>query len=233
MTEAVQSFVIAIDGPSGTGKSTVARRVALALKAGYLDTGAMYRIATLAVLRAGIDPTDDRAVAEVVATLQLQSPTDPRRQQHALDGDDVTAEIRSDEVTLAVTPVSANAAVRTYLKAEQQRLANAGRMVVEGRDIGTVIVPTAPLKVYLTADPAERARRRQGQNRSLAGASGGADTDLATVAADLDRRDRHDSTRAVAPLQAADDAVVVDSSGMRLEDTVDQVLELAAQRGIS
>lgn len=232
MTSAA-GFVIAIDGPSGTGKSTVARRVALALKAGYLDTGAMYRIATLAVLRAGIDPTDDAAVAELVQTLQLESPTDPRRQQHALDGVDVTAEIRSDEVTLAVTPVSANAAVRSFLKGEQQRLARTGRMVVEGRDIGTVIAPEAPLKVYLTADPAERARRRQVQNRSLVGTPGQAVTDLHAVAADLDRRDRLDSTRAVAPLQAAEDAVVVDSSGLRLEETVEQVLELAAQRGIS
>lgn len=233
MTEALPNFVIAIDGPSGTGKSTVARRVALALRAGYLDTGAMYRIVTLAVLRAGIDPTDEEAVGDFVQRLTLESPTDPRRQQHSLDGMDVTTQIRSDEVTLAVTPVSANPLVRSFLKGEQQRLANTGRMVVEGRDIGTVIVPLAPLKVYLTADPAERARRRQVQNRSLAGTPGAADTDLAAVAADLDRRDRMDSTRAVAPLQAADDAVVVDSSGMRLEDTVEQVLELAAGRGIS
>ena len=136
-------FVIAIDGPAGTGKSTVARRVAQALTAGYLDTGAMYRIVTLAVLDAGIDPHDERAVAELLPGLTFESPMTSGRQRHRLGDRDVSAEIRGQEVTLAVTPVSANPAVRGYLLDRQRALANSGRMVVEGRDIGTVVVPEA------------------------------------------------------------------------------------------
>lgn len=225
-------FVIAIDGPAGTGKSTVARRLAQTLTAGYLDTGAMYRIVTLAVLNAGVDPTDDAAVAELLPRLNFDSPTNPGRQQHLLAGRDVTGEIRGQHVTLAVTPVSANPAVRSYLLGRQRRLAGSGRMVVEGRDIGTVVVPTATLKIYLTADAAERARRRHQQNLGSAGHSGGTATDLAEVALDLHRRDTNDSTRTHAPLQAAADAVVIDSSELEVDETVARVLELATERGI-
>ncbi|MGS0684644.1 (d)CMP kinase [Nakamurella sp. GG22] len=233
--------MIAIDGPAGTGKSTVAQRVARALNAGYLDTGAMYRIVTLAVLDARIDPTDDPAVAELLPQLTFDSPITPGRQQHWFGGRDVSSEIRGQSVTVAVTPVSANPAVRSYLLDRQRELANSGRMVVEGRDIGTVVVPDAGLKIYLTADAQERARRRYHQNagaRARAGVSGTAsetdqhETDLAAVALDLDRRDTKDSTRAHAPLQAAPDAVVIDSSQMAVEETVAQVLGLAAERGI-
>jgi cytidylate kinase len=234
-------FVIAIDGPAGTGKSTVAQRVARALNAGYLDTGAMYRIITLAVLDARIDPTDDHAVADLLPQLTFDSPLTPGRQQHLFGGRDVSSEIRGQAVTVAVTPVSANPAVRSYLLGRQRELANSGRMVVEGRDIGTVVVPDAGLKIYLTADAQERARRRYHQNagaRARAGVSGVPaetaqhETDLAAVALDLDRRDTKDSTRANAPLQAAPDAVVIDSSQMAVEETVAQVLGLAAERGI-
>ncbi len=237
---AASRFVIAIDGPAGTGKSTVAQRVARALNAGYLDTGAMYRIVTLAVLDAGIDPTDDQAVAEMLPQLTFDSPVTPGRQQHWFGGRDVSSEIRGQSVTVAVTPVSANPAVRSYLLGRQRELADSGRMVVEGRDIGTVVMPDAGLKIYLTADAQERARRRYHQNagaraRGVAGAaseSGQHETDLAAVALDLDRRDTKDSTRAHAPLQAAPDAVVIDSSQMAVEETVAQVLGLAAERGI-
>lgn len=222
-------FVIAIDGPSGTGKSTVARQVAIALRAGYLDTGAMYRIVSLEVLRAGIDPADQTLVTALLSALAFQTPTDPREQRHLTPHGDVTSEIRSQPVTLAVTPVSANPAVRAFLLDRQRDLAHSGRMVVEGRDIGTVIAPDADLKIYLTADAAERARRR---HRQHAGAGGGG-LDLAAVADDLHRRDSHDSTRTHAPLQVADDAVLVDSSAWELAQTVARVLELAAERGIS
>ncbi len=158
-------FVIAIDGPSGTGKSTVARKVAASLGAGYLDTGAMYRIVTLAVLDADIDPYDDDAVAGLLERLTFVSPTDPDAQQHLLDGTDVGGAIRTAEVTSAVSPVSANPAVRAWLKGRQQELAAAGRMVVEGRDIGTVITPDATLKIYLTADERVRALRRHSDKR--------------------------------------------------------------------
>ena len=240
----VGNFVIAIDGPAGTGKSTVARRVAQTLHAGYLDTGAMYRIVTLAVLDAGIDPHDERAVAELLPGLTFESPMTSGRQRHRLGDRDVSAEIRGQEVTLAVTPVSANPAVRGYLLDRQRALANSGRMVVEGRDIGTVVVPEATLKIYLTADAAERARRRYQQNAGAAGRAaqggtdqgaaspGGQEADLAAVALDLHRRDSKDSSRSHAPLQAAADAVVIDSSELAVEETVGRVLALAQQRGI-
>ncbi len=225
----MNSFVIAIDGPSGTGKSTVARDVAVAVGAGYLDTGAMYRTVTLEVLRAGIDPTDADAVAALLPRLQFSSPVEAAEQRHVLASGDVTDEIRSQAVTLAVTPVSANPAVRSFLLGRQQRLARSGRMVVEGRDIGTVVVPDAELKIYLTADAGERARRRFRQHAEIGAHSG----DLAAVQQDLQRRDSSDSSRAHAPLQVAADAVVLDSSQLERHETVVKVLELAAQRGIS
>ena len=238
------AFVIAIDGPAGTGKSTIARRVAFALGAGYLDTGAMYRIVSLAVLDAGIDPTDPAGVAELLPRLTFDTPTDPGGQRHVLAGKDVSDEIRGQGVTLAVTPVSANPAVRTWLLGRQRELAYSGRMVVEGRDIGTVIAPDATLKIYLTADAAERARRRHRQDSVRAGVSAGAESagsmtrnadgaaDLAAVALDLHRRDAHDSARQHAPLQAAADAVVIDPSELEVRETVEIVLTLAAERGI-
>ncbi len=224
-------FVIAIDGPAGTGKSTIARRVALALDAGYLDTGALYRIVTLGVLDAGVDPADDDAVAALLPAFELAPPTDPNEQRHRLGGRDVTTEIRGPAVTLAVTPVSANPAVRQFLLDRQRAMAHSGRMVVEGRDIGTVITPDASLKIYLTADPEVRARRRHRQDQNRSGA-GDLTVDVQEVALDLRRRDVHDSNRAHAPLQAAPDAVVIDSSDMGIDDAVAAVLELAAQRGI-
>jgi len=229
--EPVDSFVIAIDGPAGTGKSTVARRVAQALGGGYLDTGAMYRIVTLAVLDAGIDPNDGDAVRELLPKLRFDVPINAARQHHRLAGRDVTAEIRGQQVTLAVTPISANPDVRAFLLQRQRALANSGRMVVEGRDIGTVVVPDATLKIYLTADATERARRRHRQNTGAAGRADHAG-DLAAVALDLDRRDTKDSTRLHSPLQAATDAVVIDSSGQDVGETVGRVLALARERGV-
>ncbi len=231
------TFVIAIDGPSGTGKSTVARGVAAALHAGYLDTGAMYRVVALVVLRAGVDPADETAVANVLQDLTFSSPLHPGQQSHVLAGEDVSDEIRGRAVTVAVTPVSANPAVRAWLFDRQHLLAHSGRMVVEGRDIGTVIAPDAALKIYLTADAAERARRRHIQNVGASVGSGapaetGPAPDLAAVARDLHRRDTHDANRAHAPLQAATDAVIIDSSTLKLPETVGRVLQLAASRGI-
>jgi len=229
-TSTVDNFVIAIDGPSGTGKSTVARELAARLGAGYLDTGAMYRLVTLAVLRADLDPTDDGAVAELLPRITFDTPVDPVPQRHTLAGRDVTGDIRSPEVTLAVTPVSANPAVRAWLLDRQRRVAHAGRMVVEGRDIGTVIAPDATLKIFLTADADVRAGRRHAQNRS--GTPTLDERAVAAVAADLDRRDTHDKARAHAPLALAADAVVVDSTGHDVEQTVGRILGLAAERGI-
>jgi len=225
-------FVIAIDGPSGTGKSTVSRRVAELLGAGYLDTGALYRIVTLHVLDAKVDPHDAAAVADSLRGLDFPSPTDPRVQRQELHGRDVTGRIRDADVTAAVTPVSANPAVRAFLLDRQRQIARSGRMVVEGRDIGTVIVPDATVKIYLTADADERARRRFRQTVAAAGATGSDHEAVAAVARDLHRRDTLDSNRQHAPLQTAPDAVVIDSSTLGVEETVAAVLDLAAARGI-
>ncbi len=230
MSHGSERFVIAIDGPSGTGKSTVARKVAASLGAGYLDTGAMYRVVTLAVLKAGVDPKDDDAVAQLLGELSFESPTDPAAQRHELHGHDVGSAIRSAAVTTAVSPVSANPAVRGWLKGRQQDLARSGRMVVEGRDIGTVIAPDATLKIYLTAAEDIRASRRH--TDVGAGHATHANTDLDTVRAALARRDAYDSSRRHAPLMAADDAIVLDSSHLEIGQTVEAVLILAANRGI-
>ncbi|WP_367130415.1 (d)CMP kinase [Saccharothrix sp. HUAS TT1] len=224
--------VVALDGPSGTGKSSAARRLAAALGARYLDTGAMYRAVTLAVLRAGADPADQAAVAGVAAAARLVQGTNPDRSTTTLDGDDVGAEIRGPEVTLAVSPVSAVPAVRELLVAEQRRIIAAaldevGGIVVEGRDIGTAVAPDAPLKVYLTADAEARAQRRAKQDS----ASGRAATLDATLA-DVRRRDTYDSTRAASPLRAADDAVVLDTTSLDLAGTLAALLELVDAKGL-
>lgn len=224
--------VVALDGPSGTGKSSVARRLAGSLGARYLDTGAMYRAVTLAVLRAGIDPTDAEKVVEVASSSTLELGTDPSHPSTRLDGDDIGAEIRGQDVTLAVSPVSAVGGVRELLVAQQRRiiasaLEHAGGIVVEGRDIGTVVVPDAELKVYLTASAEARAQRRSRQD-SAAGRSASLDATLA----DVRRRDTYDSTRKVSPLRAADDAIELDTTSLDLAGTVAALLDLVDQHGL-
>lgn len=220
--------LIAIDGPSGTGKSTVARAVARALHAGYLDTGALYRIVTAHVLDRGIDPGDEQGVIASLPSLTFGTPTDPDDQRQQLDGVDITARIRRDDVTAAVSAVSAIGAVRNWLLDRQRQIAYAGPMVVEGRDIGTVIAPDAAVKIYLTADAAVRAARRTRQNEE--GGTGG--QSARQVAEALARRDAADSTRAMAPLEAAADAVVIDSTYLTVAETVAAVLDAAAAAGV-
>lgn len=216
--------VVALDGPAGTGKSTVAKRLATALDARYLDTGSMYRAIALAVLRAGVDPADEVKVAAVVDNAVLVVGTDPRRPGITLDGDDVSAEIRGPEVSLAVSPVSATGHVRELLVSQQRAIIadavdHVGGIVVEGRDIGTVVSPDAPLKVYLTATAAQRADRRHKQLISK-----GISATLPALRADLEARDARDSNRAVAPLKPAVDALLLDNSGQSVEESVAQVL---------
>lgn len=215
-TEAAFTGVIALDGPSGTGKSTVAARVAEALHARFLDTGAMYRAATVAVLRAGTSLDDQDAIAATVAASTVEISTHTGPQSVRLDGSDVTAEIRSDPVTAAVSAVSAVPQVRRQLVAQQRELIGGGGIVVEGRDIGTVVAPDAALKVYLTAHPQVRARRRSRQ---------GGDR-VEVVAKDLHRRDTYDSSRAASPLRAAEDAVTVDTTDLSIDQVVGRILEL-------
>jgi CMP/dCMP kinase len=186
----------------------------------------MYRIVTLAVLRAGIDPTDAAAVGAIASAVRLSVGYDPDGDRCYLAGEDVSAEIRGDEVTRAVSAVSAVPAVRARLVGLQRAMAEGpGNVVVEGRDIGTVVLPDAPVKIFLTASAETRARRRNDQNV----AAGLAD-DYEGVLADVRRRDHLDSTRAVSPLRAASDAVIVDTSDMTEAEVIAHLLELVKQR---
>ena len=223
--------VIALDGPSGSGKSTVARGVARALGWRYVDTGATYRAATLAVLRAGVDLQDSAAVEDVVRSARIELSTSPDAAVTRLGDDDVSADIRGPEVTAAVSAVSAVPAVRALLVDLQRRAAGGGQAVVEGRDIATAVFPTAEVKVYLDASAEVRAQRRAGDADVGVRTDGG---DVRTaVAADLARRDRLDSSRAASPLQAAADAVHLDSSAMDADTVVRRVLELARDAGLT
>ena len=213
---------ITLDGPSGTGKSSVARDVARKLGAAYLDTGAMYRAATVAVLDAGVSLDDKIAVARAVSGAEIRVGTNARREVVTVDGVDVRERIRGAEVTRAVSPVSAVPAVRKLLVARQRELvAAADAVVVEGRDIGTVVLPDATVKIYLTAAPEVRAQRRATQ-------LGVTDKDkIAALASDLRRRDEYDSRRADSPLRPAEDAIVVDSTELDKAGVVERILELA------
>lgn len=216
--------VIAIDGPAGTGKSSVSRGLARTLGVRYLDTGAMYRIVTLAMLRGGVDLDDTKAIA-AGADVPLSVGFDPGVEQACLDGEDVSAVIRGAEVTRAVSAVSAVPAVRSRLVRLQRELASGSDgVVVEGRDIGSVVLPGADVKVFLTASAETRARRRNDQNIAA-----GLPDDYETVLADVRRRDHLDSTRAVSPLRPADDAVIVDTSAMTQAEVIAHLRELVEQ----
>ncbi len=211
--------VIAIDGPAGSGKSTVARAVAAKLGMPYLDTGAMYRAVAFSAIRRGVDPEDAPIVAKLAADMKLDV-----AERVMVDDVDATIEIRSPEVTRAVSAVAVNPEVRRELVRRQREWAEReGSGVIEGRDIGTVVFPEAPVKVYMTASDEERAQRR---SQELL------DMHYDEVAADIARRDHIDSTREVAPLAVAPDAVVVDTTASSVEQVVDLVLSLAAEAGL-
>jgi len=203
--------VIAIDGPAGSGKSTVARTLAARLALDYLDSGAMYRSVTFATLRRGIDPVDADKVAAVARDIEMEIAGEV-----TVDGVDATREIRGPEVSKAVSTVAANPDVRVEMVRRQREwVAEHGGGVIEGRDIGTVVFPQAELKVYLTASEGERARRRQQQVDDLT---------YDDAAANIALRDRVDSTRATSPLAVADDAVVIDTTGRTVDDVVDEIV---------
>jgi len=205
--------VIAIDGPAGSGKSTVSRRLAERLDLAYLDTGAMYRAVAFATMRRNIDPDDIDKVAALTRDLELSVSLDAV----TVDGVDATVEIRGPEVTRAVSIVAANPEVRKQMRQRQREWAiKHGGGVLEGRDIGTVVFPDAELKVYLTASADERAQRRAKEVTEL---------DYETVAADLARRDALDQGRDDSPLSAADDAVYVDTTNHTIDEVVDEVMK--------
>ncbi|WP_327031686.1 (d)CMP kinase [Micromonospora ureilytica] len=216
--------VVAVDGPSGSGKSTVSRRLAVAIGARYLDTGAMYRAITFAVLRSGVDLADAASVAKVASEVKLHIGTHPQGYAVTVDGAGVDADIRGPEVTGAVSAVAAVPAVRELLVTRQREMiANARRIVVEGRDIGSVVAPDADLKVFLTASEAARAARRSAEDSA----------DVAATAADLARRDRLDSTRKVNPLAQAPDAVVLDTTELGIDEVVARLRDLLTERGVA
>ncbi|HJG43305.1 (d)CMP kinase [Corynebacterium phoceense] len=212
-------LIVAVDGPSGTGKSSTCRQLAKDVGAKYVDTGAMYRVATLAVLRAGVDPADTQAVIAATADLPLEVSDDPDSKQVLLAGEDVSKVIREDEVTRNVSAVSAIPEVRQNLVDLQRKLAaQAHRAIVEGRDIGTVVLADAPVKIFMTASAQVRAQRRYDQN-----VAAGIASDFDTVLADVERRDAADSSRATSPLRPAEDAVVVDTTELTLQEVLQRL----------
>ncbi|GII86270.1 cytidylate kinase [Sphaerisporangium siamense] len=215
------ALVVAMDGPSGSGKSSASRGVARALGLRYLDTGAMYRAITWWMLEHGVEIGDPAAVAARAAEPVLTIATDPDAPGVTVDGREVSAEIRTHEVTSAVSAVSAVPEVRARLVAEQRALIGDGDIVVEGRDIGSVVAPGAPVKVYLTASPEARARRRSAE---LTG------TTVEAQRLAMARRDTFDSTRKADPLVMAADAVELDTTELNLDEVISEVLRLVKER---
>jgi len=210
--------VVAIDGPAGAGKSTVTRMVAREIDFTYLNTGAMYRCVTLAVLRSGADPDDRDAIAEISNGAEIEF----RGERVFLAGEDVSEAIRSDDVTTATSHIAAYPEVRAAMVSRQRALFADQGFVAEGRDTGTVVAPQAPLKVYLTASPEERARRRAIETGE----------EVSAVQAALEERDRLDEERKMSALRKAEEAVVVDTTGRSVQDVVDEIVALARERGI-
>ena len=214
-------MIITIDGPAGAGKSTIARRVAKQLGFDFLDTGAMYRAVTWAALKRGVDVTDGDAVTALAAQIAYHTDGD----RVFVDGRDVTEAIRSPEVSRAVSDVAAHPGVRRELVRWQREAAKGKSIVTEGRDQGTVVFPDAELKIFLTASPEERARRRVAQWREQ-----GVEVDYEQVLEEQRRRDELDRTRPVGALQRAPDAVVIDTDGKSVEEVVEQIVDLARER---
>lgn len=220
---------IAIDGPAGAGKSTVALELARRLGYFYFDTGVLYRAVTLAALRRGVPPADEAALARLVEAIHIDvsPPTvaDGRTQTVLLDGEDVTWAIRAPEVDRNVSAVSAQPAVRRALLQRQRAVAARGGVIMAGRDIGTVVLPDADLKIYLEATPAERARRRAAEERAR-----GVVRPFPEVLAEIERRDDIDEHRALSPLRPAADAVIVDTEGLDIAGVLATIEGLLAAR---
>jgi len=221
-----RGIIVAIDGPSGSGKSTVAREVARRLRLRYLDTGAMYRAVTWHALEWRADLDDPAALGELAVGVSLQISTDPGDFWIVVEGRDATEAIRTRPVTNAVSVVSAVQAVRHRLLRLQRDLIGAGSIVVEGRDIGTVVAPDAHVKVFLTASSTARANRRSRELDGPAESRAAAEAAMSQTRAEIDRRDKLDSSRAAGPLAKAADAVELDSTAMTAEEVVDEVLRM-------
>lgn len=222
-------MIVAIDGPAGSGKSTVAKLAAKRLGFAYLDTGAMYRAVAFHALKTGVDTSDDAALTAIAQNDAIQFgyvEGESLPNEIFIANEDVTQAIRTPEVDVAVSPVSAVAEVRAALVAQQQRIGKKQDTVMEGRDIGTVVFPEAELKVFLTASPEVRAERRLAQNIERFGKNA-AGQSREEVLADIIRRDTYDSERAASPLRAADDAITLDTSDMTIDEVVTWIAERA------
>lgn len=226
-------MIVAIDGPSGSGKSSVTREIARRCGLTYLDTGAMYRSVAYVCLERGVDPDDGDAVAEIARQIAIDFVADGEGQRVIANGEDVTAQIRTPEVERAVSPVSANPRVREVMVALQRSAGERGDVIAEGRDIGTVVFPRAELKVFLSASPEARARRRavqRGGGNLATGQSVAVDAaDEQRILDDLVRRDEYDSSRETSPLRPAEDAHLIDSSSLGFEEVVTNILSLSPE----
>jgi len=212
---------IAIDGPAGAGKSTVAKIVAARLQYVYIDTGAMYRALAWAVQREGIAVTDEQAVSQLLANNRIRLARNQQQQLVFWNETNITDEIRTPEVSQYASIVASHGEVRMQMLALQRELAKEGNVVMDGRDIGTHVLPDAEVKIFLTASIRERAERRLSEL-----AAKGHVTSLEELEAEISERDKRDSEREVAPLKQADDAVLVDTTGKTIEEVVDQILEI-------
>ena len=219
-------YAIAIDGPSGAGKSTVARAAAKHFGFIYVDTGAIYRSVGLAAHRRGLDTKDETAVSAMLPEINIEIRyNDEGEQRMFLDGEDVSAEIRLPEISICASNVSAMPAVRVYLLEMQRRMARAHNVIMDGRDIGTVVLPDAELKIFLTASAAARAQRRLLELQGK-----GVKADYDEVLRDIEYRDKQDTSRAAAPLKAADDAVRVDTSDIDFEQSAALLRSIVRER---
>ena len=216
---------IAIDGPAGAGKTTIAREVARRLGYKYVDTGAMYRAAAWKSLQLGIPLSGEDRIVEMSGQMSIDFP-EGDGSRIFVDGVEVSKEIRTPEVTRLSSPVSAISGVRRHLVAQQRRLAGEGGVVMEGRDIGSVVLPDAEVKVFLTASAGERARRRFAEMQAA-----GMNTDIETLRREIEERDLRDSTRSDSPLTKAPGAVEINTDGLSVEDVVNRILELAGDAG--
>lgn len=221
----VKEIQIAIDGPAAAGKSTVAKLVAKKLSYLYIDTGAMYRALTYKALKLGADLEDKQALAEILNNTNIELIQGNAAQHVLLDGTDVTDEIRSHEVTKHVSTVSKHPLVRKEMVERQRELAQKGGIVMDGRDIGTHVLPNAEVKIFLVATVEERAKRRHQENLAK-----GFESDLAQLMKEIALRDKMDSEREASPLKKADDAIELDTTSLSIEEVVDHIMELVKER---
>lgn len=221
----MSTLKIAIDGPAGAGKSTIAKKIAEKMKIVYIDTGAMYRAVGLAAVSAGIDPKNKEAVKGILCDIKIEIAHGDDGQLIYLNGRDVTKEIRTPEISVAASDVAVIGEVREKLVELQRRLAEKTDVVMDGRDIGTYVLPDADVKIFLTASADERARRRYAE---LAGK--GEKCSLEEVKRDMEYRDKNDSGRSIAPLKPAEDSILADTTGKTLDESVDMILELVRKQ---